>query len=222
MDNKIQVLGMSEYLVCVIYDILNDNDQADHLDIFVNMKMNSVPQMPILKFPITIHKLGESPDKNSPVIFGASGPKNKYPIFNYFMDTYNLSKDQFINVVHHTSYVAKSTIMEAGCFVEQNVTISSQTRLGFGVTIKRGVLIGHHCIIGDFVDINPGAIIAGKVNIGKGSVIGAGATILDGVNVGENSVVGAGSLVTKDIPSGVIAYGNPCKVIRENTEWKLN
>jgi len=221
MDKKIQILGMSEYLVCVIYDILNDNNQTDYLDIFLNMEVNSVPQMPNFKFSYTVHELGESPDKNSPVIFGVSGPKNKYPIFNYFMDNCHLSKNQFINVVHNTSYLSKSTILKAGCFVEQNVTISSQTRLGFGVTIKRGVLIGHHCNIGDFVDINPGVIIAGKVCLGKGSVIGAGATVLDGVVIGENSVIGAGSLVTKDIPSGVIAYGNPCKIIRKNLEWKI-
>ncbi len=221
MNKKIQVLGMSEYLVCVIYDILNDNNQANHLDIFLNMEMNTVPQMPNFNFSYTLHEKGVSLDKNSSVIFGASGPKNKYPIFNYFIDTCKLSINQFINIIHHSSYISKSTILEAGCFVEQNVTISSQTKLGFGVTIKRGVLIGHHCNIGAFVDINPGAIIAGKVILGKGSVIGAGATVLDGVEIGENSVIGAGSLVTNDIPSGVIAYGSPCKIIRKNLGWKV-
>ena len=39
-----------------------------------------------------------------------------------------------------------------------------------------------------------------------------------GVNIGENSVIGAGSVVTKDIPYGVVAVGNPCKPIREITE----
>lgn len=36
------------------------------------------------------------------------------------------------------------------------------------------------------------------------------------VTIGDNVVIGAGSIVTKDIPSNVIAYGNPCRVIREN------
>lgn len=53
------------------------------------------------------------------------------------------------------------------------------------------------------------------VHIGNNVWIGAGATILPGVTIGDNSVIGAGSLVTKDIPSGVVAVGNPCKVIRE-------
>lgn len=53
------------------------------------------------------------------------------------------------------------------------------------------------------------------VHIGNNVWIGAGATILPGVTIGDNSVIGAGSVVTKDIPSGVVAVGNPCRVIRE-------
>lgn len=42
--------------------------------------------------------------------------------------------------------------------------------------------------------------------------------ILPGVNIGDNSIIGAGSIVTKDIPSNVIAVGNPCRVLREINE----
>ena len=48
--------------------------------------------------------------------------------------------------------------------------------------------------------------------------IGGGSTILSGVIIGDDSVIGAGSVVTKDIPSGVVAAGNPCRVIRKITE----
>ncbi|MGI5958309.1 MAG: sugar O-acetyltransferase [Massiliimalia sp.] len=54
------------------------------------------------------------------------------------------------------------------------------------------------------------------VVIGKNVWIGGGAVILPGVTIGDNVVIGAGSVVTKDIPSDTIAYGNPCRVIREN------
>lgn len=42
--------------------------------------------------------------------------------------------------------------------------------------------------------------------------------ILPGVNIGDNSVIGVGSIVTKDIPSNVVAVGNPCRVLREINE----
>ena len=48
--------------------------------------------------------------------------------------------------------------------------------------------------------------------------IGANATVCGGVTIGKGSIIGAGSVVVKDIPSGVIAAGNPCRVIRKITE----
>lgn len=53
------------------------------------------------------------------------------------------------------------------------------------------------------------------VRIGRNCWIGAGAVVLPGVTIGDGSVIGAGSVVTKDIPSGVVAAGVPCKVMRE-------
>ena len=53
------------------------------------------------------------------------------------------------------------------------------------------------------------------IHIGKNCWIGAGSVILPGVTVRDGSVIGAGSVVTKDIPSGVVAVGNPCRVLRK-------
>ena len=56
------------------------------------------------------------------------------------------------------------------------------------------------------------------IEIGDNVWIGGGVTIIGGVKIGQNSIIGAGSVVTKNIPSGVIAAGNPAKIIREITE----
>ena len=53
------------------------------------------------------------------------------------------------------------------------------------------------------------------VTIGSDVWIGGGAIILPGVSIGDRSVVGAGSVVTRSIPAGVLAAGNPCRVIRK-------
>ena len=45
--------------------------------------------------------------------------------------------------------------------------------------------------------------------------IGGNVVVLPGVTIGDNVVIGAGSVVNKDIPSNVVAVGNPCKVIKE-------
>jgi maltose O-acetyltransferase len=56
------------------------------------------------------------------------------------------------------------------------------------------------------------------IAIGSDVWVGGGAIICPGVTIGSKSVIGAGSVVTRDIPQGVFAAGNPCRVIREITE----
>jgi maltose O-acetyltransferase len=53
------------------------------------------------------------------------------------------------------------------------------------------------------------------VEIGSDVWVGGGAIILPGVRIGARAVIGAGSVVTRDVPEGVLAAGNPCRVLRE-------
>lgn len=57
------------------------------------------------------------------------------------------------------------------------------------------------------------------IQIGNRVWIGAGVIVLPGVTIGDDSVIGAGSVVTKDIPAGVVAVGNPCRVLREISDY---
>jgi maltose O-acetyltransferase len=59
---------------------------------------------------------------------------------------------------------------------------------------------------------------AKPITIGPDVWVGGGAIICPGVTIGAKTVIGAGSVVTRDIPPGVFAAGNPCRVIREITE----
>jgi acetyltransferase-like isoleucine patch superfamily enzyme len=69
----------------------------------------------------------------------------------------------------------------------------------------------------DLVRRNAALEYAYPVTIGDGVWLGAGAQILSGVSIGSGTVIGAGSVVVKDIPDGVLAAGNPCRVIRKIT-----
>ena len=53
------------------------------------------------------------------------------------------------------------------------------------------------------------------ITVGNNVWIGANVSVMPNVTIGDNTVIGAGSVVTKDIPSNVLAFGNPCRVIRE-------
>lgn len=91
------------------------------------------------------------------------------------------------------------------------------------------VTIGDHTMFGPSVqiytpmhpmnaDARRGKEFGKPVMIGSDVWIGGGAIILPGVRIGSRTVIGAGSVVTRDIPDGVFAAGNPCRVIREITE----
>lgn len=60
----------------------------------------------------------------------------------------------------------------------------------------------------------------GEITIGNNVFIGAGSRILYDVTIGDNVIIGAGSLVNKDIPSGTVAAGVPCKVIGSFEEYQ--
>lgn len=92
------------------------------------------------------------------------------------------------------------------------------------ITIGNNVFIGANCCIDttilptDAEQRNEGLESAGKIKIGNDVCIGANVLIMSGVSIGDNVVVSGGSVVSEDIPSGVVAGGNPCRVIRKVTE----
>lgn len=61
---------------------------------------------------------------------------------------------------------------------------------------------------------NTGLEYAHPITVGDNVWIGGGVHVMPGVTIGDNVVIGSGSIVTRDIPSGVVAVGNPCKVLR--------
>jgi len=118
----------------------------------------------------------------------------------------------------------KTVTYEATITIGQNVgvagcTISAAER----IVIEDNVLIGSGCLIADS-DFHPIAYedredtektLNAPVHICEGAFIGARSIVLKGVTIGRGSVIGAGSVVTRDIPPGVIAAGNPARVIRQ-------
>lgn len=115
------------------------------------------------------------------------------------------------------------------CDYGTNVTLGDRVFFNFNCVILdvAPVRIGSRVLFGPAVQIyaathpmsaaerRTGLELGRQVQIGDDVWVGGGAVICPGVQVGARSVVGAGSVVTRDIPEGVFAAGNPCRVIRE-------
>lgn len=95
---------------------------------------------------------------------------------------------------------------------------TSPIHIGEGAFIAPGVCLAcsGHALIGE--QRVQGIGTSAPITLEKNVWIGANATVCGGVTIGEGSVIGAGSVVLHDIPAGVVAAGNPCKVIRRITE----
>jgi maltose O-acetyltransferase len=113
---------------------------------------------------------------------------------------------------------ASSIELGDGAQVNNNAVIKSE---GPGIEIGARALLGSGVTIydSDFHDLHPdrrrgGQPLMARVELGENVFIGDHVTILKGVRIGAHSVIGTGSVVTSSIPAGVIAAGNPARVIR--------
>lgn len=133
--------------------------------------------------------------------------------------------------------------------VGENVTIETPFNANWGLNTSLGknfysnfnmTLVDDTDItIGDYVKFGPNCVLTTAshpiepnlrrqayqfnrpIVIADNVWLGSNVVVFGGVSIGENSVIGAGSIVTKDVPANVVAYGNPCKVVRTIDEEKF-
>ena len=109
-------------------------------------------------------------------------------------------------------------------YTNYNVTILDGAKVTFG----DNVFIAPNCVFStaghalDAEQRNRGLEVAFPITVGDNVWIGTQVSVLPGVTIGSNTIIGAGSVVNRDIPDGVVAAGNPCRVIRKITEEDKN
>jgi sugar O-acyltransferase (sialic acid O-acetyltransferase NeuD family) len=207
---KLTILGFSEATTTMLLDILDSQNLYPHIDIVNNLHLEQIHKFTHPKFEITL--IDETIIGDKVVSLGATKAQSRKKISEIF----NLENElNLINLISKNSDISKTVNLGKGIVVNTMSCIAGHTKIDDFVFINRNVSIGHHTVIGKYTSINPGVNIAGNVTIGECCQIGIGANIIDGVKIGNNSIIGAGSVVTKDIPDNVVAYGIPCKIIKE-------
>jgi sugar O-acyltransferase (sialic acid O-acetyltransferase NeuD family) len=119
-------------------------------------------------------------------------------------------------VVHPQAFVAGSAGLGPGSQVLAMAAVCADAVIGAACIVNTAASVDHECVLGDGVHVAPGARLAGCVTVGACSMIGMGALVLPRLRIGSHTIVGAGALVTRDLPDGVVAYGSPARVRREN------
>lgn len=135
------------------------------------------------------------------------------------MEMYQLLKAagfSFPSVIDKTAIVSYSgTVIEEGVFIGKGVIVNTRVGLGVCSIVNSGAIIDHDCEIGRFAHVGPGVCLSGGVLVGDNTLIGIGSSIMQSIVVGRDTIVGAGSVVVRDMPDGVVACGNPCRVLRK-------
>ncbi len=122
---------------------------------------------------------------------------------------------QLATALHPRAVVAADARIGPGTVVIAAAVINPNVAIGENVIINTAAIVEHGCVIQDGAFVNAQAMLAGNVSVGKAATIEIGAIVASNLKIGAHSVVGAGSLVLTDIPEGVLAYGNPARVIRK-------
>jgi sugar O-acyltransferase (sialic acid O-acetyltransferase NeuD family) len=211
METNLLILGKGDNIITMILDNLYSINNIPNIHIYNNMNLPILNTFEHDGFNISVLD-NVNMDNYTMLTLGVYQPIHKKKI----VETLNPDIEKFINIIHDGLDISNTSKLGRGVLINSKVSIAAHTTIEDFVSINRHVSIGHHTNIGKYCSINPGVNIAGNVTIGEGTTIGMGTNILHQVKIGKNSIIGAGSVVTKDIPDNVVAYGSPCRIIRDN------
>lgn len=122
-----------------------------------------------------------------------------------------IPKERFINFIHPSAMVARSSKMGFGNIVLANCVINSNAIIGNFNTFNSGTLIGHDITMGDNNFFAAQVTVGSLLSIGNMNFFGLNSSIKGGIHIGDGVLIGQMSNVTKDFENDVVIFGNPAQ-----------
>jgi len=125
-----------------------------------------------------------------------------------------IPKIKFVTAVHPSATLSREVRLGQGALVMAKCYVGLNTDVGEGAVIATNSIFEHDGVMGEYATLGAGTTTGGRVTMGASTAVCLGCTIIHGMTIGRDTVIGSGSIVINDIPSGVVAYGSPARVIR--------
>ena len=181
---------------------------------FINNNKTHISNVQVVTFDKMINQF----DKHSvEFIIGVGEPEIREKIANEITCMgYHLA-----TLIHLNVHIPDSTKIGDGVVICSNAFISCDVTIGNNAYIQPNALVGHNTTIGNNSVISPSVNIAGGCQIGFNTYIGMNASVKEETNIGDNTIIGMASVVIRDIPSEMIALGNPARPMKKNEDKRV-
>lgn len=212
MDKKILLVGGGEHCKSII-DTLDRTGEYTEIGIIDTEENvgNLLLGNPVIGIDRDLEKFYKRGFKYAFVSLGSIGDSSlRVKLYNSLLEI----GFEIPTIKDPSAIVSKSAKIGKGIFIGKNTVINTGSTINNCSIINTAVTIEHDCNIEEFVHIAPGTVLSGNVRIGKHTHIGANSVVKQGLVIGSNTMIGMGSVVLKNFMNDIVAFGNPCREVK--------
>lgn len=150
--------------------------------------------------------------KEAKFVFAIGSIKTQ-KIRDSILQSAGVNADRFETLIHPSAIINKSSKIECGCIIHSRVVIGNDVTIGNFVVIAVGSTLGPFVVVEDYAMITSHVLLLTGVRIGFSAFIGSMTCVIENVKIAEYARIGVGSVVSKNIPAGILAIGNPARFL---------
>ncbi|MBN3264075.1 NeuD/PglB/VioB family sugar acetyltransferase [Pectobacterium brasiliense] len=124
-------------------------------------------------------------------------------------------------LIHPNVYLSNCTVVGKGCVLCHGVYVSCDVIIRDNAFLQPYASVGHDCVIGEHAVLSTFVTLAGHCTIGARTFVGMSSVVKENTSIGYDTIVGMGAVVFNEVESGVVALGNPARVMRKNDRGRV-